>query len=337
MSTQRREGPFNGDILNSGDAFWRAYIETRASPSEAFFKLINNYHKQNGNPCSAVAHDVGTGPGNIARRLLPYFDHVVGSDVNEKALDAARALIPADDLRHMTFVACPAEALARAPLLPEHAGPGKTDLVVVSECMPLLDAPRAMEAFHALLRPGGTLAIYFYGRPVFVGERAATYNAMYGAIAAAAHRCLHPLQGSPSFAAYHRSATTLCSWLDNVEVPPASWERVERRKWNNDHNLAFSGPEGYDFEFGAVDRTHAAETKVEAIDREFWGAEMGVDRLVAYLGSALLGYRDRPETADQVVKVDELIQELKVAMGDEDSKKARVTFTVSLILATKTA
>ncbi|KAJ8126822.1 hypothetical protein O1611_g6816 [Lasiodiplodia mahajangana] len=152
--------------LDNGNAFWRAYIANRPSPPESFLQLIYSYHKENGDPRTAVAHDVGTGPGNIAQRLLPYFDYVVGSDVADDALNMARVLIPPTDLSRMAFVRSPAEELVAASL-PKHAGLGETDLLLVSECIPLLDAPRALEAFHTMLRPGGTLAIYFYGRPIF--------------------------------------------------------------------------------------------------------------------------------------------------------------------------
>ncbi|KAI1132546.1 S-adenosyl-L-methionine-dependent methyltransferase [Nemania abortiva] len=319
--------------LDKGHSFWRAYIANRPSPPERFLQLIYSYHKENGDPRTAVAHDVGTGPGNIAHRLLPYFDYVVGSDVAEDALNIARVLIPPDDLKRMEFVCCPAEELVEAPL-PKHTGPGETDLLLVSECMPLLDAPRALKAFHTMLRPGGTLAIYFYGRPIFVGANSETYNDMYSQIADGALQCMQPFEGTPSFPAYHRSGTTLLSWLDNIELPTESWEKVERRKWNNDHPLSFCGKEGYGFEIETVDRTHPGEMKKGTIDRDFWVGEMNTDGLAAYMASVLPGYRGRPDTADRVAKVDGMLRQLKVAMGGGDSK-ARVAFPVILILATK--
>ncbi|KAI1183069.1 S-adenosyl-L-methionine-dependent methyltransferase [Nemania serpens] len=335
MSANHRTGPFTEGALDKGHAFWRTYIASRPAPTESFLQLINDYHKANSDPRTSVAHDVGTGPGNIAYRLLSYFDYVVGSDVNENALAVAHDLISPDDLKRMEFVSCSAEELAKATFS-EHAGLGKTDLLMVSECMPLLDAPIAIQTFHTMLRPGGTLAIYFYGRPIFVGDNSARFNEMYTSIADSAVECLHPINGTPGFAAYHRSATTIHSWLDNIEIPADSWEKVERIKWNHDYPLMFCGKEGYDFEFERVDRTHPGETKKSIIDRDFWAEEMDAIRLAEYLASVLPGYRNHPETADRVVKVDELLQKLQVAMGDADRKGgSRVTFPVSLILATK--
>ncbi|KAJ8108147.1 hypothetical protein ONZ43_g6515 [Nemania bipapillata] len=327
------KGVASQGVQDKGDAFWRAYIANRPSPPESFLQLIVNYHKENGDPRTAVAHDVGTGPGNIAHRLLPYFDYVVGSDVSKDVLDIASILIPPDDLKRMEFVCCPGEDLAEASF-PKHAGLGETDLLIVSECMPLLDPSKALQAFHAMVRPGGTLAIYFYGRPIFVGDNSETYNAMYSRIADSALQCLHPLKGTPSFPSYYRSATTLHSWLDNIEIPTESWENVERRKWNYDYPLSFCGKAGYGFDVEKEDRTHPGETKTQTIDRDFWAEEMGVDRLAAYLASVWPGYRSRPDTADRVAKVDEMLQQLQVAMGGSDLQ-AKVTFPVTLILATK--
>lgn len=136
------EPPFDTSAIDV--SFWRSYIKARPAPSEDFFLLVDQYHKFHGSPRTAVAHDVGTGPGNIAERLLRYYDHVVGSDVNDEALAAAPALIGPEEFKRMAFVKAAAEALTGAPL-PENFGLGKTDLVLVSECMPLLDVSQALQ------------------------------------------------------------------------------------------------------------------------------------------------------------------------------------------------
>lgn len=56
-------------------------------------------------------------------------------------------------------------------LLPADVGFGKTDLVVVSECMPLLDPVALVREFHKLLGPGGARAVYFYGRPLLADDQ----------------------------------------------------------------------------------------------------------------------------------------------------------------------
>lgn len=320
------------DALNCDVAFWRAYIAGRPTPPEDFFHLINAYHTGHGDPCTGVAHDVGTGPGNIAARLARYFDRVVGSDMNENALAAAPALVvPAEHLKRITFVKSPAEELASVPM-PEEVGRGKTDLVVVSECIPLLDAPKALQAFHTLLRPGGTLAIYFYGRPIYADGDAAACDAIYECIATRINTFLFPFKGTPVFPFRARVADTIASYLDNVALPSEEWEGVERLKWNCDHPLLFHGKEGYDFELTPVDRRGEGDTSREVIDREFWAEEWDVERVKAFLDSVYPNYRKK--AGERYSEIEGMLEELRAAMGGGEARR-RVCFPVVLILATR--
>ncbi|KAI0906726.1 S-adenosyl-L-methionine-dependent methyltransferase [Ustulina deusta] len=324
--------PFTSGAIDSGSAFWESYIASRPSPPESFFRIIQTYHRGHGSHRTSVAHDVGTGPGNIARRLLPYFDYVVGSDLNADALAVARKLTQAEHTERMAFIKSSAEELLAAPV-PEIARPGDTDLVLVSECMPLLDAPKALTVFEKMLRPGGTLAIYFYGRPIFLGDNAAECNGLWARLADCVVQCFHPFKGTPSYSSYHRSAITLHSWLDNIELPKQSWKQVERIRWNPDWPLRFCGLAGYDFELEVVDRTQDGESK-RVFDHDFWTQEMSAQQVSGYLSSVLPGYRDRPNAAGRLAEIDVLLQRLQEVMGGERATR-KVTFPVSLILAKK--
>ncbi|KAK4248282.1 hypothetical protein C7999DRAFT_13789, partial [Corynascus novoguineensis] len=154
MTVHGPDIPFTARATHQDGDFWAKYVVSRPSPPEQFFDIIQNYHGTHGNPTTDIAHDVGTGPGNIAMRLLRYYNQVVGSDVHEEALAAGAKLLPADLRRRLTFIHSPAEELANDGVVdPAVGGGGQTDLVLVSECMPLLDAPRALAAFGRLLRP----------------------------------------------------------------------------------------------------------------------------------------------------------------------------------------
>ena len=220
-----------------------------------------------------MAHDVGTGPGNIAQRLAKYYDHVVGSDLNESALAAAPALVPPKYLKRITFIKSPAEELAADRVIPAEIGKGKTDLLVVSECMPLLDIQKALTAFYTLLAPGGTLAIYFYGRLIFTNSNLTECDTIYNKITTRICTYLLPFKGTPVFPFYKRAAEMLVSYLDNIAYLLVDWESVERLKWNCDHPLLFNSKEGYNFEFTRVDWTGKGETPKEITDREFWAEE----------------------------------------------------------------
>lgn len=328
--------------------FWSGYIKTRPSPSAGFFDLINEYHAAHSDGRTAVAHDVGTGPGNIAQRLLSHYDHVVGSDINDSALAAATPMASREDQNRLTFVHAPAEELATAPI-PSALGVGNTDLVVASECMPLLDAPRALQAFHTLLRPHGTLAIYFYGRPIFVDDDAEELNAAYENLATHAFRCLLPIKDTPGFPISQRGLEGLVSGLDNIAVPASDWEAVQRYKWNFHHPLLYHNGDAFDFTPAPVDRRGPHEMEERSVvDLGFWAEDWDADRIEQFVLSVYPGVRDKavyPGFRDKAggpryKELQELVDDLRKRMcvgGGLGGKRGtrKVTFPVVLILATR--
>ncbi|KAL8747703.1 MAG: hypothetical protein Q9190_000444 [Brigantiaea leucoxantha] len=332
-SQQKLETPFTTAALHSDIPFWRSYIAARPNPQESFFHFINAYHSAHGDPSYTVAHDVGTGPGNIASRLAAFYSHVVGSDVNEAALAAAPALTDKDLLKRMTFVKSPAEGISSKEVgIPADVGAGKTDLITVSECMPLLDPNKSLRAFHELLKPGGTVAIYFYGRPIFAdGSNAIVCDEMYDRVATRICQFLLPFKGTPGFPFHVRGAEALVSWLDNIAFDPAEWESVERHKWNYDVPLLFNSRQGYDFDFERVDRRGEGEKTIEVRDRQFWSEDWNIERVRSYLGSVYPNWQKKAGKEGEEV-VEGMLEELRSAMGQESRK---VSFPVVLVLATR--
>lgn len=333
VETTTVETPFTSGAVRSGSNidFWQSYIQSRPGPTEDFFQLIHEYHTNHGDKTCNIAHDVGTGPGNIAARLAAYFEHVVGSDLNGQALAVAPALLPQQlsNSGRVTFVHSPAEDLVeKTPAT--SGGDGTTDLITVSECMPLLNAPKALKAFHHLLRPGGTLGIYFYGPCVFADGDVDGCNAAYDKVATRICTFNQPMKGTPGFPFHLNAAETLESYMDNIAIPAEDWESVVRHKWNCDMPLLFNSKAGFDFDFGVVDRRAEGEVTQEIINRDFWGAEWSVADVKAYLDSVYPNYRDK--AGDRYAEVEALLEELNTAMGGE---KRKVTFPVVLILATK--
>ena len=326
------ETPFTTGAIQQDANFWREYIASRPSPSEEFFRVIQDYHGAHGDPTTAIAHDVGTGPGNIAERLLRYYDHVVGSDLNQQALAAAPELVAPDLIKRLTLVHSPAEGLADDGVVNESVGGGgKTDLLTVSECIPLLDAPRALAAFRSLLRPGGTLAIYFYGRPIFTGgPDPARLDALYDRLATRICSFLLPFKGTPGFPVHKRAAEALVSQLDSIALSSGEWTHVVRYKWNSDVPLLFNSKAGYDFDFEPVDRREEGETTKDIRDRTWWQDEWDADRIKAYLDSVYPGYIGK--AGSRYAEVEQGIEEFREALG---GGAVTVSFPVVLILATK--
>lgn len=284
---------------------------------------------RHGDDRCAIAHDVGTGPGNIAARLAAYFEQVVGSDINEGALEAAPAVVPHEALKRMSFVHSPAETLHQT-VPAQYGGQGTTDLLTVSECMPLLDAPSALKSFHALLRPGGTLAIYFYGPAVFTDGNADACNTIYDRIATRICTFNQPMKGTPGFPFHLRAGEALLSELDSLAIPAEEWEAVERVKWNCDHPLLFNSKSGFDFDWTPVDRRNPQERTIEIPDRSFWQHHWGVGEIRSYLDSVYPNWRDK--AGDKAAELEPLFEELSQAMNHE---KRLITFPLVLVLATK--
>ncbi|MBV1860284.1 MAG: methyltransferase domain-containing protein [Nannocystaceae bacterium] len=100
--------------------------------------------------------DVGCGHGNVTRMLADRVGpkgHVVGIDLNERALDRARALCEAGDVRNVTFVCTDlATPPTRDPLY--DAVVGRRVLMYVP------DRLAALKALAGVLRPGGVAAFH---------------------------------------------------------------------------------------------------------------------------------------------------------------------------------
>ncbi|KAK4982480.1 hypothetical protein LTR50_007720 [Elasticomyces elasticus] len=314
-SKPESETPFTSGARKSGSdvKFWNSYVAARPNPTGDFFKQLHEYHQNNGSShVTEVAHDVGTGPGNIAARLAGYFKRVIGSDLNESALVAAQALVPEESIGRLSFIYSSAEDLAeKTPA--DAGGDGTTDLITVSECVPLLDIGRALQAFHDILRPGGTLAIYFYGPAVFAeGDNLDACNAAYDRAATAICKVNQPMQGTPGFPFHLRAAEALISYLDNIALP-------------QDHKA------GFDFDFSPIDSRAETDKTVEVTDRNFWAADWTIGDIRAYLDSVYPNWSVR---ADEE-RLEEVKTELKLLEKAMGAKKRKVTFPTVLILATK--
>ena len=336
------ERPFTTAAMKADLAFWRHYIASRPAPPASFFDIINEYHASHSDGRTAVAHDVGTGPGNIAQRLLPYYDRVVGSDVNAKAFAAASLTASREDLERLTFIHAPAEDLATAQI-PSAIGVGNTDLVVVGECMPHLDAPQALQAFHKLLRPNGTLAIYFYGRPIFVNDDADELNAAYEILATRMCRFILPIKDTPGFPFWQRALEGLVSFMDNISLPADAWKSIQRLKWNSHHTLQVIPADAFDFSVVPVDRRGSHEMEERSVvDLDFWTQEWDADRVEGFILSVFPDARKK--AGEEAYKeVEKLFADLRkrMCMGGGSSGAGervgarKVTFPVVLILATR--
>ena len=102
-------------------------------------------------PAKKLAWDCGTGNGQAAVLLAAHFDKVIATDPSEAQLSSA------NQHPRVTY----AQADERAPFIAE----GSVDLVTAAQAIHWFDLGRFYPEVNRVLRPGGIVAVWSYGRP----------------------------------------------------------------------------------------------------------------------------------------------------------------------------
>ncbi|KAL8800931.1 MAG: hypothetical protein Q9182_004813 [Xanthomendoza sp. 2 TL-2023] len=310
---------------NYDEDYWNNYLAARPDYSPSFYKSIYSYHQSHGGDFS-TAHDIATGPGQVAHELSTHFNHVTASDVNTTHLDvAAHRLTPLLSSQKLKCVHSPAEDIA------SHHPPSSLDIITAAECFPLIDAPKALSAFSTVLKPNGTLAIWFYGRPIFTeSEYQAPCQPLLNTILDRSFAPIIKNSGPQAKIGWKRGMDRMASFLDDIDFSPADWKSVERWKWNSEFPMLFSGPASCDFEVQTSSQVREGEKVEEVRDLGFWERKWdlaGVRRFV----SVNVPTFDASVTAEGV---EELYRELGEKMGGEGAVR-KIGWPVVLILASR--
>ena len=206
------------------EQYWHDYLTARPEYSQAFYQDIYDYHSRHSGQ-TATAHDIATGPGQVATELSKRFDHVVASDINDSHLEIAALRLSASiESKQSSLEQVSAEAVSDQQRL------SSTDMITAAECISLLDTDKALDSFSRILRPGGTLAAWFYGPPFFAEfEHAKQCQAKLSEIFELCFQTI--LQDCPPQrkAGWKRATDCLTSFLDNVAFPAHVWQDVERK------------------------------------------------------------------------------------------------------------
>ncbi|KAG6361926.1 hypothetical protein INS49_010155 [Diaporthe citri] len=246
---------------------WENYLKARPDyTGSTLYDRLFAYHDAHSGSYD-TAYDVGCGPGQVVSALAEKFSRVHGSDPNAFIISKAREAFKA--FRNVSLEVGKAEAVISA----NKDRAGTADLITAAECIPLMDIDAAMSAFAKLLRPAGTLAIWFYGGPIFAipgldehSPEVTGVQALFQEILNRSYDEFRPFKGS----VLEKPCTMIESWLDNVAFDPAQFKDVERVKWNTDRELHMLGRDAIGFDMKHINLIGEGEIVVdEGVDRSF--------------------------------------------------------------------
>ncbi|KAI0022875.1 S-adenosyl-L-methionine-dependent methyltransferase [Xylariomycetidae sp. FL0641] len=248
---------------------WSRYQEFRPAYPASFFARIYAYHGRKPGAGWRVAHDVGAGHGIASAALARKFDRVVLSDPNDGYTSSARAILvqePGFPAPKFRFCQERAEASSVAA--------GSVDLLAACECMHWTETGAAVADFARQLRPGGTLAMTLYTRPLLLagGARARDiWDAIWAAFArrAAADDLVD------------RALRVTNTAFDGIALPAGEWEAVRRVYIN-----ASRGADSFRVdERAAEDRVADGEERVWVHGDPDWSHEHGIAWFKGYVGT----------------------------------------------------
>ena len=319
----------SGDVWKlqpNDNAYWDRYLATRPNYSLPFFEKMYAYHATHGGTFGS-ALDVGTGCGQAVPKLAERFAHVVASDNNQEHIcEARRRLARLSEEGRVSFAVCEGEQLAaRYPA-------ASVDFIAAAECMPLMDVDDAVAGFARLLRPGGTLAMWFYGRPRFAELAFAdTCQPLLDRVLDCSFRKVVSGGGPAKREAWRRAMRGMNSWLDDVRLPETQWFDVRRRKWNTHAEMPFFGKEACDFQVERLSRVGAGEEVSEIRDDGFWEMRWDFEGLRDFVEASFPGIK---QMQDEDPEIQRLLGEIKVKM-DGGRHVRKFTWPAVRILAAR--
>lgn len=257
---------------------WDEYSRVRPAYPAVLYDEIFAYHGSGAGQWNTTL-DVGAGNGIAGPPLLQRFHRYVGSDLNELQVnDGRKLLVPLFGLERAEMRIGAGEDLAKwaEDLV------GQVDLVACGEAVHWLDDSRFVDAAYTMVRPGGTLAIWFYGpEPGVLSKHPRIKKALEALLP-------HSLPITPGL---HAAAIIKNSKLDAVSAGPFADEK--RIRWelpasvehpSEDASFLATQPPWTDRRRTDVDVRRPAESKDVALQRGPWGLS-DVRAYIVSLGS----------------------------------------------------
>lgn len=317
MNGETREFGFS----KSQGVDWSEYIKYRPLYPGSFFDRIFAYHAHKPDTNWSTAHDVGAGCGIVSSHLAARFNHVIVSDPNEGYTELAQKLLVQDTSTTDQSVS-KVERDSKYTFFQQSAEtpPPKTtasiDLITACEMLHFTDSAAALQSFATQLRPGGTLAISFYGPPRVVSDDARIRAAW--ASVWSEWMALLPRENETMDRVFRVVNTAYTS----IALPEETWRDVERVYVNSSGNLTQWAMAGDKW----ITQSRVAEgEKIVWVEcDEAWRGVKSVDWLKGHIGTYV------PRVAEDALR--EQWDELEDAMG---GKEVTIMYPVVIILATR--
>ncbi|KAI1198163.1 S-adenosyl-L-methionine-dependent methyltransferase [Nemania serpens] len=305
--------------------YWDEYIATRPAYDENIFQLVYDYHAGHSGSLSA-ALDIGTGSGSAIEALTKQFKHVVASDNDPTSLAFAERRHSHISAERLSY------SLSSGEDLLQHHSPNSFDLITCAETFPLMDTQIALDNIFALLQPGGTLAIWFYGPPFFTEENIApTCQPIFDAIMDHNFRPVVSGGGKARRASWKRAANGKFSWLDYIPFSRNRWRDVHRHKWNPQARLSFFTRDACDFPIEIVNSVAQGEVVSQTHDPRFWEVSWDVAMLRRFVKASFPKPRQLHGPDEEI---ENLFNEIAEAMGGQGVERC-LSWPAVLILAGK--
>jgi SAM-dependent methyltransferase len=313
-------------LQNVEAAYWNDYIVTRPKYDATIFDPIFGYHTAKTTPFRDVL-DIGTGAGSALGPLTDRFKRVTASDNDTISLGFAQERFRHVARNRLSWIISSGEDLVA------HHARSSFDMITCALTFPLLDTTKALSSMYTLLRPGGTLAIWFYGPPFFLDPTLATNGQPI--LYAAVDQFFRPVVSggdAQRSATWKRAADGMASWLDYIPFSTDDWQDVRRQKWNNAHaRLAFFGPAACDFQIEPMSAVGEKENITQKQDSNFWRVNWDFEMLSKFILSVF----PRPiEVGGRDEVLDGHLEKLRDIMGGK-GVKASMSWPAVLILAQK--
>lgn len=140
----------------------KAYAQARRDYHPNVYQTIIDHHTSTGGKLDTLL-DVGCGPGNAARALGVFFDHVIGLDPSDGMLETARSFGgESATSKPIRYEVSTAEDLGQT-ISSSPVEDSSVDLITAANAAHWFDMPRFWPRAAKVLKPGGSVAMWTSG------------------------------------------------------------------------------------------------------------------------------------------------------------------------------